>query len=159
MPKKSKKKTGKKSTKKAVVKKAAKKKATKRATKKAPPARKAPPAKKKSPAKSLSAASGKPQANVQTRTPPLCAENFSASNGDPVNFTGVPSNGTTISQVGAHYPFSPITGYVNGMAYTNLPLPSGQQLLVAAPAINQTYPYDVNTCPGLGGNHSVTVGD
>jgi hypothetical protein len=150
MPKKSKKKATKKS-KKAVAKKNAKKKVVRKSASRS--------ATKKVSAKSARKGSPKPRKTANIQTPPLCTQNFSASNGEQVNFTGIPAGGTQIRQVGGIYPFSPVTGTdSNGKAFTNLPLPPGPPFfVVAVPAINQTYQYDVSTCSQHEGLHSVTV--
>jgi hypothetical protein len=141
MPRKSKKKAGKKSTQKTAVKKTAKKKAMKKAAPRK--------AKNKAAAKAVRSGTVAPKTAGTTESVPLCAKRISLKNGDCILFTGIPTGGATISQLrGQIYPFQPVTGYNNGLAYTNLPLPLGECLRVVVPAIGRIHCYDVSACPG-----------
>lgn len=154
MPKKSKRKVGKKSTKKTPVKKTAKKKAAKKKT-----ARKAVsrPAKKKSAPKSVGAVRRTPKGTPTLRTPQICVDNFSANNGDPVEFQSIPDIGVRITQVsGNTYPFLPVTGTYNGLSYTDV-AQDGEVTVSASPSTDP-YPYTVNCdCGPDNPGHSVTV--
>lgn len=102
----------------------------------------------------------KGNAALTLRTPDICVENFSADHNDTVEFQNIPAAGVTITQVsGYNYPFSPVTGTnANGLKYTDVT--AGEELVIVAAAINQTYPYTVScSCPSPKDDpsHSVTV--
>jgi hypothetical protein len=94
---------------------------------------------------------------LTVRSPDICVDNFSANNNDTVSFKNIPAAGVTLTQIsGNTFPFVKTGTNSNGLLYTNVA--QGGSATIAVPAINQTYPYAVScTCPGLSGNHSVTV--
>jgi len=131
-------------------KKAKKKPAPKKPTKK-------PGTPKKPPKKPTPKPPKKPMAATD-RTPDICAVNFSAHNGDPVYFENIPAAGVTLSQVSTDdtYPFSPVTGTVNGLDYTEVA--TGGYVTISVPTLDKTYPYNVSlTCDPDNPAHSVTV--
>jgi len=125
-------------------------------------ARKGPagkPKKQKKQAKPAPAKKGKKTGSAPCANPlypDVCAQNFTASNGQCVNFQNLPSLQCTISQEGDVFPFAPYSTDPSGNKYATITASSW--LTVSVPAINESYPYAVDCCGGLlNPAHSVTV--